>query len=74
MGNLPVFALLIISLSCRVTALPVYQDHITDTVTINSQTRQAYIVARRNPDLAIRDARRALSSSRAIEYDLISTG
>lgn len=69
MGNLPVFAILIISLSCRLTAVPVYQDLITDTATINNQTRQAYIEARRNPDLAIRDARKAMTASRILQYE-----
>ncbi len=67
MGYLSVFATLVISLSCQLTAIPVVQDQEVDTA-LNSQTRQAYIIARRNPDLAIRDAHMALSASREIEY------
>ncbi len=68
MGYLSVFATLVISLSCQLTAIPVVQDQDVDTASINSQTRQAYILARSNPDLAIRDAHRALSASREIMY------
>ena len=69
MGKLSVFATIILLLSCRLPAISVIQDHDADTASINNQTLQAYIVARRNPDLAIMDAHRALSSSRAIQYE-----
>jgi len=69
MGKLSVLAALILLLSCKLPAISLLQDHVVDTASINSQTRQAYIVARRNPDLAIRDARRALSASRSILYE-----
>ncbi|MFO7575017.1 MAG: tetratricopeptide repeat protein [Bacteroidales bacterium] len=42
---------------------------INDTATINSQTRQAYLIARKDPDIAVRDAHTALSHSREIMYE-----
>jgi tetratricopeptide (TPR) repeat protein len=69
MGKLSVFTALILTLSCQLPAISLIQDHDADTATINDQTREAYIMARRNPDLAIRDAHRALLSSRSIQYD-----
>ena len=69
MSKLSVFAALILLLSCRLPAISLIQDHDADTASINNQTRQAYIIARRNPDIAIRDAHRALTSSRAMQYE-----
>lgn len=40
----------------------------TDTLSINTQTRDALISARRNPDLSIYLAHQALSESRRIQY------
>jgi len=68
MGSLSIIVTLLLSMSYQTMALETTQDVAVDTASINSQTRQAYIVARRNPDLAIRDAHRALSASREIMY------
>jgi len=69
MGYYSVFVTLIISLLCQFNASAFCQEQEIDTASINELTQQAYIVARRNPDLAIRDAHRALSASQKIEYD-----
>ncbi|MBN1388378.1 MAG: tetratricopeptide repeat protein [Bacteroidales bacterium] len=68
MGKLSVFTALTLLLSCQLTAISLIEDHDIDTASINNRTRQAYIMARRNPDLAIRDAHKALSDSRQIMY------
>src|SRR5665648_237225 len=69
MGYLTVFASLIISLSFRLTAIPVPRDQDIDTASINRQTQEAYITARNNPDLAISVAHKALSASRETDYN-----
>lgn len=40
----------------------------TDTATVNRQTTEAYVEARRNPDMSIAIARQALGTSRAVSY------
>ncbi|HCC70735.1 MAG TPA: hypothetical protein DEQ09_06245 [Bacteroidales bacterium] len=69
MGYFSFIASLVISLSCHLNAIAAYQDQVSDTASINRQTREAYIIARRSPDLAIRDARKALSASGEIDYN-----
>lgn len=69
MGSLSFIITLFLSLSIPAGAYMTAQETVIDTAAINSQTRQAYTAARRNPDLAIRDARRALSASRKLGYD-----
>ena len=69
MSYLTVIATFLISLSSGLTYFAVGQDIINDTATINKQTREAYITARRSPDVAIGMAHRALSASREIEYN-----
>ncbi|MDZ7739201.1 MAG: hypothetical protein U5K32_09095 [Bacteroidales bacterium] len=59
---------MLLFLSIRTDASVTVQETAIDTAAINSQTRQAYMVARRNPDLAIRDAHQALSVSSDMEY------
>jgi len=46
-------------------------EHVqaNDTTAINSQTRQAYLIARKDPDAAIRTSHYALSLSREISYE-----
>ena len=46
-------------------------EHVqaNDTTAINSQTRQAYLIARKDPDAAIRASHSALSLSREISYE-----
>lgn len=68
MGYLNVFVTLIIPLLLRLTAIPVPRDQDIDTASINRQTHEAYMTARSNPDLAIRNAHWALSASWEIDY------
>jgi ATP/maltotriose-dependent transcriptional regulator MalT len=42
---------------------------VNDTAAINNQTRQAYLIARKDPDDAIRASHSALSLSRQISYE-----
>lgn len=68
MGYLTVIAAMYLSLASGFTGLTGMQDNVNDTATINKQTREAYITARRNPDIAINNAHLALSASENIEY------
>ncbi|MDZ7740146.1 MAG: histidine kinase [Bacteroidales bacterium] len=64
-----IISLLLLCLPASTGTAATGQETVIDTAAINSQTRQAYVTARRNPDLAIRDAHRALSASRELGYD-----
>ncbi len=54
---------------CSLPANAETQGYIDDTASINSITREAYIDARRNPDLSILKSYQALSQSVQIDYD-----
>ncbi|MFO7852050.1 MAG: tetratricopeptide repeat protein [Bacteroidota bacterium] len=69
MGYTSFFVAILIALSCQLYAMPVAQDHDIDTASINELTQEAYSMARRYPDIAIGDARRALSASRKLGYN-----
>lgn len=63
-----IILLLLISLQLQTGAQLTDQEPVIDTASINSQAKQAYMMARKNPALAIRDAHRALSASYNIDY------
>ncbi|NLV19253.1 MAG: histidine kinase [Bacteroidetes bacterium] len=68
MGNLIVIITLACFMSSAINTTYTFQNEDIDTVLINNSTRQAYTTARQNPDLAISEAYRVLSVSRAAGY------
>ncbi|MDX2415358.1 MAG: histidine kinase, partial [Bacteroidales bacterium] len=53
---------------CQSPAVAKCQVQQTDTASINLRTREAYIIARQNPDLSILNSHRAIKASGKIEY------
>jgi ATP/maltotriose-dependent transcriptional regulator MalT len=69
MGYSTLFASLITLLSFQLSAISVPRDQDIDTASINRQTIEAYVAARKYPGLAIIKAHKALSASVQIDYE-----
>ncbi|MDX2414578.1 MAG: tetratricopeptide repeat protein [Bacteroidales bacterium] len=54
---------------CQSPAVAKCQVQQTDTASINLRTREAYIIARQNPDLSILNSHKAIKASDEIEYN-----
>ncbi|HDZ40723.1 MAG TPA: tetratricopeptide repeat protein [Bacteroidetes bacterium] len=68
MRSLSFIATLLITVSVQGLSPGSTQEIDVDTAVINKQTQEAYLMARRDPVIAIRDARTALSESSKIGY------
>ncbi|MEZ5000667.1 MAG: tetratricopeptide repeat protein [Bacteroidales bacterium] len=68
MSILPYKVSLVLLLLCSVPLFSSVQYQEIDTAEINRQTKEAYIIARRNPDLSILNSHQALSISSRASY------
>ncbi|MBS0011051.1 MAG: tetratricopeptide repeat protein, partial [Bacteroidales bacterium] len=68
MGSLSFITTILLTLSLHGTFTWSPQEMEVDTAAINKQTQEAYLIARRDPAIAIRDARTALAESSRIGY------
>lgn len=68
MGFLSIIATTLLTLTLHSTLIWSPQDIEADTAAINKQTQEAYLMARKDPAIAIRDARIALAESAKTEY------
>lgn len=68
MNSISIYISFFIVISCQSAVLTASQDVLTDTALINIQTRDAYIIARQNPDFSIFNSHKALKSSIKINY------
>jgi tetratricopeptide (TPR) repeat protein len=68
MGSLSIISTFLLMLSFQGTLSQGPQEIEVDTAVINKQTREAYLMARKDPAMAIRDARIALAESSEAGY------
>ena len=68
MGFLSIIATILLTLTLHNTLIWSPQEIEVDTAVINKQTREAYLMARKDPATAIRDARIALAESAKAGY------
>lgn len=69
MNSLSFYISFIILILCQSLVVEAYPLQQTDTASINLRTREAYIIARQNPDLSILNSHRAIKASGKIEYN-----